>query len=289
MNSYPWGETKPTNQLDYNLADTGSYANGRLVFHEQGTPSAANASAHDWAAVVGASLSPGAHQLGPDFRGPQDPATICPASNSPDPQPARCDDTAYGNGTGGQLSYRVQVPAGSRTVWFAVSGSDNGLDDALAMQRRALDDPAEMLAEKVAQRKALDQNTRVSLPGDPQLAASIAWSKQNLADSRQQASNLQLRVTNAGTVYPAPVGTLDTARWIGAGWPDYPWLFGTDGEYTAFAAVAAGQFDAIKNHLQTLRAVSEVVNHHSGKVVHEVVPDSSVYFGANSDPGNTRP
>jgi hypothetical protein len=30
-----------------------------------------------------------------------------------------------------------------------------------------------------------------------------------------------------------------------------------------------------------------VVNHHSGKVVHEVVPDSSVYFGANSDPGNT--
>jgi hypothetical protein len=143
MNSYPWGETKPTNQLDYNLADTGSYANGRLVFREQGTPNAANASAHDWAAVVGASLSPRAHQLGPDFRGPQDPATICPASNSPDAQPARCDDTAYGKGTGGQLSYRVQVPAGSRTVWFAVSGSDNGLDDALAMQRRALDDPAE--------------------------------------------------------------------------------------------------------------------------------------------------
>jgi hypothetical protein len=31
-------------------------------------------------------------------------------------------------------------------------------------------------------------------------------------------------------------------RWLGARWPDYTWLFGTDGEYTAFAAVAAGQF-----------------------------------------------
>jgi hypothetical protein len=29
------------------------------------------------------------------------------------------------------------------------------------------------------------------------------------------------------------------------------------------------------------------VNSRSGKVVHEVVPDGSVYYGANSDPGNT--
>ena len=36
--------------------------------------------------------------------------------------------------------------------------------------------------------------------------------------------------------------TLEPMRWFGAGWPDYTWLFGTDGEYTAYAAVAAGQF-----------------------------------------------
>ena len=91
----------------------------------------------------------------------------------------------------------------------------------------------------------------------------------------------------AGTVYPAPSGTLAKADWIGAGWPDYPWIFGTDGEYTAFAAVASGQFDSIENHLMTLKNVSDIVNARSGKVVHEVVPDGSVYFGANSDPGNT--
>ena len=76
-------------------------------------------------------------------------------------------------------------------------------------------------------------------------------------------------------------------RWLGAGWPDYPWLFGTDGEYTAFAAVAAGQFAPIKAHLRALRDVSEVVNGGSGKIVHEVTPDGAVYFGANADPGNT--
>src|SRR6185437_15256381 len=98
-----------------------------------------------------------------------------------------------------------------------------------------------------------------------------------------EARNMQLRVTNAGTVYPAPVATQDVARWIGAGWPDYPWLFGTDGEYTAFAAVAAGQFSSIEDHLRALRDISDKVNNRSGKVVHEVVPDGSVYFGGNND------
>ena len=84
-------------------------------------------------------------------------------------------------------------------------------------------------------------------------------------------------------------------RWLGAGWPDYTWLFGTDGEYTAFAAVAAGQFEPIKAHLRALRDVSEAVNGDSGKIVHEVTPDGAVYFGANADPAtptnrrNTRP
>ena len=64
-----------------------------------------------------------------------------------------------------------------------------------------------------------------------------------------------------------------TARWFGAGFPDYPWLFATDGEYTAYAAVAAGQFDTMKDHLRALRDVSDILNNRSGKVAHEVMHD----------------
>ena len=81
-----------------------------------------------------------------------------------------------------------------------------------------------------------------------------------LAASEQRVNNLRLREVNAGQNYPQPAGTLDRMRWFGAGWPDYTWLFGTDGEYTAYAAVAAGQFAVIKDHLRALRDVSDVIN-----------------------------
>ncbi|MDT4949713.1 MAG: hypothetical protein QOJ37_2308 [Pseudonocardiales bacterium] len=287
MSVYPWGESSP-NQLQANLPDAGSYADGNLVFRDRGTPPIPNTTKHDWAAVVGSSLPAAAHTLGSNFRGPQSGNVVCGASGpTAPPPPKRCDDTAYGKGTGGQLSYRVQVPKGSRTVWFSVGGSDQGLPAATAAQRSALSNPAALLKDKIAQRTAIASHTSVRLPGDPQLAQSVAWSKQNLADARQQSNDLELRVTNAGTQYPAPVGTLATAKWIGAGWPDYPWIFGTDGEYTAFASVASGQFGPIEDHLRTLMQISDTVNNRSGKVIHEATPDGSVYFGANSDNGNT--
>lgn len=283
MKSYPWGWTPPNAQT-YNLPDSGSYDGHSLLFREVGTPAVPNAEAHDWAALVGSTLQPSSSALGPDFRGPQDPAVICPADG---PDPGRCDDTAIGKGTGGELTYAVDLPAGTTTVWFAVAGSDKGVAAAQAAQTAALSDPAALLAKKVAQRTKVEAQTRVSLPGDPLLERSVTWSKQNIAESVQEARDLEIRNTQQGTVYPAPVGTVDTARWIGAGWPDYPWFFGADSEYTVFAAVAAGQFTAIENSLRALRDVSLLVNGGSGKVVHEVVPDGSVYYGVNADPGNT--
>ena len=47
------------------------------------------------------------------------------------------------------------------------------------------------------------------------------------------------------------------ARFLGAGFPDYPWLFATDGEYTAFASVALGQFEPIKEHMRALGGVAQ--------------------------------
>jgi len=290
LSTYPWGETTPS-QLTYNLDDAAAFdaATGRLVFTEQGTPPVDTASAHDWTAVVGSTVRPRHHRLGPDHRGPQDPAVICPASGPDAPeQPERCDDTAYGRGTGGRLVYRVKLRADRpTTVWFAVGGSDRSGAAAHAAVDEVLADPAGAAATTVATRVREGSYSVVDLPGDRLLQRSIEWSKQNLLASVQEARDLRLRVTNAGSSYPAPEGTVERVRWLGAGWPDYPWLFGTDGEYTAFASVAMGQFADIKAHLRALRDVSEIVNDGSGKVVHEVTPDGAVYFGANEDPGNT--
>jgi hypothetical protein len=280
LSAYPWGWTNP-GQATYNLPDTGSFDGRNLVFREQGTPPVANARPHDWAAVVGSSLTPTGHALGAGMRGPQGDV-VCG-----DPTPAVCDDGPYGKGTGGQLTYDVSVGGSGRTVWFAVAGSDQGLAPANAELAKALSDPAGEFAAKTAARQAVARHSQVTLPGDPLLQQSVEWSKQNLADSVQESRDLRVFASNQGTEYPPPAGVVGKVRWIGAGWPDYPWLFATDGEYTAFAAVAAGQFAAVENHLRALRDISEITNNHSGKVVHEVTTDGQVYYGTNADVGNT--
>jgi hypothetical protein len=302
MGAYPWGETNPS-QTDFNIPDEVSVDGGKLVFEETGTPPVANALPHDWAAVVGSNLTPTGSETsettGQPYRGPQGDV-ICPASGPNSPEaPRRCDDTAYGKGAGGQLRYDMSIdPGETETVWFAVSGADldapidspaptGARAAALATNVAVLADPEASLQQKIESRLALQENTKLSLPGDPRLAQSIDWSKQNLADSVQVAEDLEIRETNAGKNYPPPEGDLAEMRFLGAGFPDYQWLFGTDGEYTAFASVAVGQFEPIKDHLRALREVSLIDNGGSGKVVHEVVTDGTVYFGSNADPGNT--
>ncbi|MET7277380.1 glycogen debranching protein [Kribbella sp. NPDC005582] len=273
MSSYPWGWTTPS-AADANLPDTGAYGNGSLQFRDR-----------DYAAYVGSSLRPANHALGPNHRGPQDPAVICPADGT---TPARCDDSLVGKGTGGRLSYDVALePGREQTIWFAVAGSDAGPAAARREYDRALKNPGKLLQAKAAVRRQIDQMSAVDLPGDRLLQQSVEWSKQNLADSVQEARNLRIRDVNEGKDYPAPVGTVDTARWFGAGFPDYPWLFATDGEYTSYAAVAAGQFDTVKAHLKALRDISDLLNARSGKVAHEIVPTGDVYFGSNQSAGNT--
>src|SRR5207245_6834026 len=219
-------------------------------------------------------------------RFPRSPASpvICPASG---PDLFRCDDTGFGKGAGGELTYNLMLHAKtSMTIWFTVAGSDEGLSAAQAEYQAASADPASELQAKVASRLALDGQTQVSLPGDPMLAAAVTWSKQDMADLTQQANNLNIRRTEQGTVYPPPAGSLPSIRFEGAGFPDYPWMFATDQEYTMFSLLAAGQFTTAEDGLRSLAAASDIANNKSGKVVHETVTDGSVYFGLNDEPGD---
>jgi hypothetical protein len=268
LGAYPWTGTKvPPTSAD-NAQDTAAYENGTLIFRD-GTAEALAAS--DRTAASG--------EAGLGFRGPQ-PGTVCKDGDKV--APSACDDGPHGRGAGGQLRYRVTIPAdGRETVWIAVAAGRRELDATLKT------DPTKQLEAKRADRAALARRSRLDLPGDRKLQESIEWGKQNLADLTQSAVDLRIRDVDEGRASPLPVARIKRATFVGAGYPDYPWLFATDGEYTAFASVALGQFGPIKAHLRALRDVSDALNNRSGKVVHEVVTDGSVYFGSNADAGNT--
>ena len=56
-----------------------------------------------------------------------------------------------------------------------------------------LANPDAALAAKVRGRRQIDDRSSVSLPGDPLLQQSVAWSKQMLAASVQQSDDVALR------------------------------------------------------------------------------------------------
>ena len=245
MGQYPWGFTGVTPNASDNLADQGRYDGRHLVFTDDGA--LPGAPEHHYAALVGTALKPDSGVIGDQFWGPQ-PGHRCTGTEPgapAEPKPSQCDDGPFGRGTGGQLTYTLSLPAGgSRTVWLAVAGSDKGLAPARSELAKVLRDPAAELAAKV--------------------------------------EDLQIRWTDQGKQFPPPLGTVPKATWFAAGFPDYPWIFGTDGEYTAFAAVSVGQFEAAKAHLRALRDISEILNQGSGVVVHESVADGSIWFGHDS-------
>lgn len=280
LSEYPWSFENVPHARDQ-LPDTAAFADGALVFRDQGRLPHPNAPEHDYAALVAADRAPIAGETGQspnEYRGPQG-TNVCSAQEAP----SACDDGPFGKGKGGQLRYRITIPAGGEeTLWVAVAGSDKGLEPAREELDAALRDPAGELAAKIAAREHWGARSQVSLPGDRRLQQAVDWGKQNILDLTRAAEDLQVRWTDQGRQFPLPAGTVPRARWVGAGFPDYPWMFATDGEYTAFASVAVGQFEAIEDHLIGLRDVSEILNEGSGVVTHEVVSDGSNWFGKDS-------
>jgi hypothetical protein len=283
MTEYPWGFDGVVPHASDNLTDTAAFDDdeGALVFRDQGTLRPGVTPPHDYAAMVASDREPVGGETGGspnEYRGPQG-TNVCTAQE----MPSACDDGPFGRGRGGQLRYEVTVPGGgSETLWVAVAGSDKGPAPARRELDAALRDPGKQLAAKVAERERWGDFTRLSLPGDRRLQRAVDWGKQNILDLTRAAEELEIRWTDQGRQFPPPAGTVDRARWVGAGFPDYPWMFATDGEYTAFASVAVGQFQAIKDHLRALQEISDVLNNRSGVVTHEVVSDGSIWFGHDS-------
>ena len=278
MTQYPWGFGGTTPNASDNLPDTGKFDGDTLEFRDTGELPL-EGSEHTYTALVGSDREPARGRTGPGFYGPYGAGRRCAADQQPAPMPKECDDGPFGNGTGGRLRYRVRIRGGSSTtVWIAVAGSENSAREARNEYRRLIADPEGLLRAKTASREALARHSRLTLPGNKLLQDSIEWGKQNLADLTQVSEDLDIRWTDQGKEWTSE-GTVPRIRWVGAGFPDYPWLFGVDGEYTAHASVTLGQFEPIKDHMRALRDISELLSDGSGVVVHEVVADGSVWYG----------
>ena len=281
MTQYPWGFSGTVPNASENAPDTGAYQGGTLVFRDTGQLPGEKGN-HSYTAIVGSDRRASGGETGPGHYGPNGAGTVCAADQDPAPMPVECDDGPFGRGTGGQLRYSVKLGGHDReTLWIAVAGSENSPGEARSELARLTNRPGRLAAEKLASRRALARHSRIDLPGDPTLEESIEWGKQNLADLTQTATDVDLRWTNEGKEW-TPEGSLRKMTWIGAGFPDYPWLFAVDGEYTAHAAVTLGQFEAIEAHMRAVRDISDQLSDRSGVVVHEVVADGSIWHGKDN-------
>jgi hypothetical protein len=263
--AFPWTSTVPTSDsLDQADLVTFDPLISGLVFQEPQKP---------WYAVAAGAVK---------RTGPQDTVQFSGASSLLEnlgPTHKRAT---------GQLSWQVTIAGGSTVdIWFAVSGTHTNKGEAYDALFFGLADPQLLLEQKIQSRLNVLAQSDAQIP-DPALQAAFNWAKFNLADMRRIVTDAQIRDTMEGTVYPAPLASFPILSGFGAGYPDYPWFFGTDGAFTTYGLTATGQWDQAKDHLRTLRKVSIAVNETTGKVLHEIVTDGSIYFGTVAQPGDVQ-
>jgi hypothetical protein len=272
--AYPWSGTTPSSESLHqpppasNLPDQVSFEStlGALQFFQ----TAAKYGRVAWYALVGAALDPQDRQTGFQFLGASFPPTA-----------------SKHNGATGALSFQVNLKGkSSTTVWFAIAGSNVDKAEASGALATGLASPDDLLGTKISSRQTVLSQAQIQVP-DADIQAAFDWGKLNLADMQRTVRDVMVRDTMEGKVYPTPLlPTFPILSGFGAGYPDYPWFFGTDGAYTTFSLSAVGQWEEAKNHLATLRQVSQLVNGPTGKVLHEIVTDGSIYFGTNAQNGD---
>ena len=266
--AYPWSGTTPTSE-SLHQADHVSFDStlGALQFFQPAQPKLSRLA---WYALVGAALDPQDRQTGFQSLG---------ASFPP--------NTSKHNGATGALSFQVNLKGkSSTTVWFAFAGSNVDKSEASGALTMGLASPDELLRAKISGRQQVLSQAQIQVP-DADVQAAFDWGKLNLADMQRTVRDVMVRDTMEGTVYPTPlVPSFPVLSGFGAGYPDYPWFFGTDGAYSTFSLSAIGQWQEAKNHIDTIRQVSQLVNGSTGKVIHECVTDGSIYFGTNAQNGD---
>jgi hypothetical protein len=223
--AYPWSGTMPTSDsLDQADLVTFDPLISGLVFQEPQKP---------WYAVVAGAVK---------LTGPQDTVQFSGASSLMEnlgPLQKRAS---------GQLSWQVTIAPGSTVnLWLAVAGTHTDKSEAYGALFFGLADPQSLLQRKIQARLNVLAQSDAQIP-DPAIQAAFNWAKFNLADMRRVVTDAQILDTNRSIyrLMAARPLLLPSSKRFGAGYPDYPWFFGTDGAYTTFGLTATGQWDEAK-------------------------------------------
>ena len=231
--AFPWTESVPftSDQLDQKDNVNFDPLTLGLSFSEPGKP---------WYALVAGRNTK---------RGPQDMVRFLGADFT--------SDTAdLGKKASGQLNWQLTIaPNSTVTLWLAVAGTHVQKAEAYLALVLGLQNPEGLLSNKISKRLEVLGQSKSEIP-DPSVQAAYNWAKLNLADMRRTVLKAEIRDTKEGTAYPPPLAEFQRLSGFGAGYPDYPWFFGTDGAYTVFPLVAVGQWEAAEDHLRTIREVS---------------------------------
>ena len=184
---------------------------------------------------------------------------------------------------------RADVPrGGSRTLWVAVAGSDAGPP---AAQRRARPrwGPGGRAPRQGGGAGGGAART-VDLPGDPLLQRSVEWSKQNLADSVQEARGARAARDRRGQGLPATDGRARPGALPRRRLPRLPVGVRHGRRVHRLRQVAAGQFGPIKDHLRALRDVSGTSTAAAARSCTRYVRTAACTSDAEPAPGTpTRP
>ena len=154
----------------------------------------------------------------------------------------------------------------TRTLWVAVAGSDKGLAPARARAAARARRPGRRAGRQDRRARAASRlhaalAARRPAAGTGRRLGQAEHRRPHAASPRTSRSATSTRASSTRRRRARSA----QARWIGAGFPDYPWIFATDAEYTSFASVSIGQFEAIKDHMRALRDISDIVNERLGQ------------------------
>ena len=270
-----------------NLADTGGLRGGALVFTDKGT--LPGAEPHDYATLAGSDRRPTPARPA-RATGARSPARSArPTTRSP-PSGVRRRPVRQRRRRAAALPRHRQGRASARPCGSRVAGSDKGLGEARRELAGALRDPGRPArgrrpprARELARRSQARPARRPPAAGGRRLGQAEhrrphadrdrpadPLRRPGQGSTRRRSRRSRERHVRRRRLPGLPVAVRHRRRVHG---------------------VRLGRRSASsrrsRTHLLALRDISDALNARWGKVAHEIVTDGSVYFGANTDPGNT--